>query len=53
MLGIHPSFTVLYYSYILHIHILQLPEKLILHLSLSEAFRLILRKIHQVLMAKK
>lgn len=42
--------TVLY----LHtcIHILQLPGKLILHLSLSEAFRLVLRKIHQVFMPK-
>lgn len=36
--------TVLYLH--AHIHILQLLEKLILHLSLSEAFRLILRKIH-------
>lgn len=36
--------TVLYLH--AHIHILELLEKLILHLSLSEAFRLILRKIH-------
>lgn len=43
--------TVLYLH--THIHVLQLPEKLILHLSLSEAFRLILGKIHQVLMSKK
>lgn len=36
--------TVLYLH--THTHILQLPEKLILHLSLSEALRLILGKIH-------